>query len=50
MSNPLKDKLAHGGCITCHWATLGSPSVAELLAGSGRTASSSTCNMGCGIA
>lgn len=35
MSNPLKDKLAAGGCITCHWATLGSPSVAELLAESG---------------
>jgi 2-keto-3-deoxy-L-rhamnonate aldolase RhmA/NAD(P)-dependent dehydrogenase (short-subunit alcohol dehydrogenase family) len=35
MSNPLKDKLAGGGCITCHWATLGSPSVAELLAESG---------------
>lgn len=32
MSNPLKDKLAAGGCITCHWAALGSPSVAELLA------------------
>ena len=35
MSNPLKDKLAAGGCIACHWATLGSPSVAELLAESG---------------
>lgn len=35
MSNPLKDKLAAGGCITCHWATLGSPSAAELLAESG---------------
>lgn len=32
MSNPLKEKLAAGGCIGCHWATLGSPSVAELLA------------------
>jgi 2-keto-3-deoxy-L-rhamnonate aldolase RhmA/short-subunit dehydrogenase len=35
MSNPLKEKLAAGGCIGCHWATLGSPSVAELLAESG---------------
>lgn len=35
MTNPLKDKLAAGGCVTCHWATLGSPSVAELLAESG---------------
>ena len=35
MSNSLKDKLAAGGCITCHWATLGSPSVAEVLAESG---------------
>jgi 2-keto-3-deoxy-L-rhamnonate aldolase RhmA/short-subunit dehydrogenase len=35
MGNPLKEKLAAGGCIACHWATLGSPSVAELLAESG---------------
>ncbi len=35
MSNPLKEKLAAGGCIACHWATLGSPSVVELLAESG---------------
>jgi 2-keto-3-deoxy-L-rhamnonate aldolase RhmA/NAD(P)-dependent dehydrogenase (short-subunit alcohol dehydrogenase family) len=35
MSNPLKEKLASGGCITCHWSALGSPSVAELLAQSG---------------
>ncbi len=35
MTNPLKDKLAAGGCVSCHWATLGSPSVAELLAESG---------------
>lgn len=35
MSNPLKDKLAAGGCVTCHWATLGSPSAAELMAESG---------------
>ncbi|WP_374377173.1 SDR family oxidoreductase [Dongia sp.] len=35
MTNPLKDKLAAGGCITCHWATLGSPSAAELMAESG---------------
>jgi 2-keto-3-deoxy-L-rhamnonate aldolase RhmA/NAD(P)-dependent dehydrogenase (short-subunit alcohol dehydrogenase family) len=34
MANPLKEKLAAGGCITCHWAALGSPSVAELLAAS----------------
>ncbi|MBL8708197.1 MAG: SDR family oxidoreductase [Rhodospirillaceae bacterium] len=35
MSNPLKEKLASGGCVTCHWATLGLPSAAELLAESG---------------
>ncbi|WP_374652022.1 SDR family oxidoreductase [Dongia sp.] len=35
MSNTLKEKLAAGGCIGCHWATLGSPSVAEVLAESG---------------
>jgi 2-keto-3-deoxy-L-rhamnonate aldolase RhmA/short-subunit dehydrogenase len=35
MGNPLKEKLAAGGCITCHWATIGSPSVAEVMAESG---------------
>lgn len=32
MANPLKEKLAAGGCIACHWSALGSPSVAELMA------------------
>jgi len=31
-ANPLKAKLAAGGCITAHWTALGSPTVAELLA------------------
>lgn len=35
MGNPLKEKLAAGGCVTCHWVTLGSPSAAEVMAESG---------------
>jgi 2-keto-3-deoxy-L-rhamnonate aldolase RhmA len=38
MPNPLKAKLAAGGCIICNWMVLGSISVAELMARSGADA------------
>jgi 2-keto-3-deoxy-L-rhamnonate aldolase RhmA/NAD(P)-dependent dehydrogenase (short-subunit alcohol dehydrogenase family) len=32
ISNPIRQKLAAGDCVGCHWVALGSPSVAEVMA------------------